>query len=77
MVEETPARGIRRRSDKLRIIGWANLLVCVAVGLFADFGDAAMRWTAAAVWSLALLGVCYGRARQMDREGPVRRREGS
>ena len=74
MADETH-RGMRRRAEKLRFIGWMNLLVCVAVGLFADFGDAAVRWTAAAVWSLALLGICYARARQMDREGPVRRRE--
>ena len=70
-------RGMRRRADKLRFIGWANLLVCVAVGLFADFGDAAARWSVAAVWSLLLLAVCYARARQMDREGPVQRRERS
>ena len=75
MGEDTARGGMRRRSDKLRFIGWTNLLVCVAVGLFADFGDAAVRWSAAAVWSLLLLGVCYARARQMDREGPVRRRE--
>ena len=74
MTQDT-RRGIRRRSDKLRFIGWANLLVCVAVGLFSDFGDAAVRWSAAAVWSLLLLAVCYQRARQMDRDGPVKRRE--
>ena len=75
MSAESEKRGIRRRSDKLRFIGWMNLLVCVAVGLFSDFGDAAVRWSAAAVWSLLLLAVCYARAHQMDRAGPVKRRE--
>jgi hypothetical protein len=68
-------RGLRRRADKLRFIAWANLLACVAAGLIVDFGDAALRWTAAAVWSLLFLAVCYARARQMDRDGPVQRRE--
>ena len=72
---ESEKRGMRRRSDRLRFIGWTNLLVCVAVGLFSDFGDAAVRWSAAAVWSLLLLALCYARAGQMDREGPVKRRE--
>ena len=66
-------RGMRRRSDKLRFLGWANLLVCMAVGAFLDFGDAALRWSAAAIWSVLLLATCYARAAQMDREGPVKR----
>jgi hypothetical protein len=66
-------RGMRRRADKLRFIGWANLMVCVVVGLFLDFGDAAMRWTIAMGWSLLLLLVCHVRAAQMDKDGPVQR----
>jgi hypothetical protein len=67
-------RCMRRRADKLKFIGWANLLVCMGVGVFADFGSAALRWSAAAAWSALLLVVCYARAAQMDREGPVKRR---
>jgi hypothetical protein len=66
---------MRRRADKLRFIAWANLVVCVAVGLYLDFGDAAWKWSAAAVWSLLLFGVCHLRARQMDESGPIRRRQ--
>ena len=74
MAEEAEKRGLRRRADKLRFIGWANLLICVGVGLFSDFGDAAWRWTAAMTWSVLLLAVCYTRAGQMDKQGPVERR---
>lgn len=74
MAAQPDPRGLRRRADKLRFIGWANLLVCVAVGLLLDFGDAALRWSAAAAWSLLLLVVCYARAAQMDKEGPKQRR---
>lgn len=66
--------GLRRRADKLRFVGWANLLVSVTVGLFLDLGDTATRWTVAVVWSLVFLAVCYLRAAQMDRNGPTRRR---
>ena len=71
---EREQRGMRRRADKLRFLAWANLLVCMAVGVFADFGDAALRWSAAAVWSVLFLVVCYARAAQMDKAGPVPRR---
>ena len=71
--EQSEQRGMRRRADKLRFIAWANLLACVVAGLLVDFGDAALRWTAAAVWSLAFMAICYTRARQMDREWPVQR----
>jgi hypothetical protein len=67
-------RGMRRRADKLRFIGWANLLVCMGVGAFGDFGETALRWSAVALWSVLLLTVCYARAAQMDRNGPVKRR---
>ena len=66
--------GLRRRADKLRIIAWTNLALCVAVGLFLDLGEAALRWTAVAVWSLLLFFACHLRAKQMDGEGPVKRR---
>ena len=71
---EREQKGIRRRADKLRFVAWANLLVCMAVGVFADFGDAALRWSAAAAWSVLFLVVCYARAAQMDKAGPVLRR---
>ena len=70
----TDPGGLRRRADKLRFISWANLLVCVGVGVFGDFGDTVTRWTAAMAWSVLLLIVCHVRAAQMDRDGPVRRR---
>jgi hypothetical protein len=75
MAEQAEKRGLRRRADKLRFIAWANLLVCIGVGLFSDFGEAIWRWTAALTWSLALLAVCYARAGHMDKEGPVHRRQ--
>jgi hypothetical protein len=65
---------MRRRADKLRFVAWANLLVCMVAGVFLDFGAAALRWSAAAVWSVLFLVVCYARAAQMDRAGPVQRR---
>ena len=71
---EGDKRGMRRRADKLRFIAWTNLLVCMGAGVFLDFGDAALRWSAAAIWSVLLLVVCYRRAAQMDGEGPVQRR---
>jgi hypothetical protein len=74
MAEQPDPRGIRRRADKLRFIGWANLLVCVGVGLFLEVGDPASRWSAAMTWSLLLLLICYVRAGQMDKQGPVQRR---
>ena len=74
MSEPEQQRGMRRRADKLRFIAWANLLLCMGVGVFADFGDAALKWSAAAIWSVLLLAVCYARAAQMDREGPVQRK---
>ncbi len=74
MSEQPDQRGLRRRADKLRVIGWINLLVCVAAGFFIDFADRGLYWTAAATWSLLLLALCYMRAGQMDKEGPVRRR---
>lgn len=73
--EPPEKRGLRRRADKLRAIGWINLLVCVAAGLFLDFGDRAWHWTAAATWALLFLAACYARAGQLDRDGPVRRRQ--
>jgi hypothetical protein len=75
MTAEGDLRGLRRRADKLRFIAWANLVVCLGVGLFLDFGDAALRWSAAMLWSALLLVVCHARAAQMDRAGPVKRRE--
>ena len=66
---------MRRRADKLRFISWANLLVCVGVGLFSDIGDTATRWTVAMAWSVLLLIVCHVRAAQMDRQGPIKRRQ--
>jgi hypothetical protein len=74
MTAEPDQRGLRRRADKLRFVSWANLLVCVAVGLFSDIGDSASRWSIVAGWSLLLLAVCHVRAAQMDKHGPVRRR---
>ena len=74
VMAEQERRGMRRHADKLRFIAWANLLVCLLAGVFLDFGDAALRWSAAAVWSVLFLVVCYARATQMDRAGPVRRR---
>jgi hypothetical protein len=74
MAAEPTPRGLRRRSDKLRFIGWANMFVCLAVGVFLDFGDTVTRWSAAAAWSALLLVVCYARAAQMDKEGPIKRR---
>jgi hypothetical protein len=75
-MEAQPApRGLRRRSDKLRFIAWANMFVCAAVGLFTDVGDAVWRWSVAVVWSLLLIAVCYARAAQIDKEGPVQRRQ--
>ena len=71
---EPDQQGLRRRADKLRFISWANLLVCVAIGVFSDFGDAVYRWTAAMAWSVLLLIVCHARAAQMDKQGPVQRR---
>ncbi|MGZ9037510.1 MAG: hypothetical protein ACXW2I_13135 [Burkholderiales bacterium] len=44
------------------------------VGLFLDFGDTALRWSAAMIWSLLLFVVCHVRAAQMDKEGPIQRR---
>jgi hypothetical protein len=73
MVEQE-RKGMRRRADKLRFVAWANLLMCLIVGVFLDFGDAALRWSAAAAWAVLFLIACYARATQMDREGPVRRR---
>ena len=75
MTAKTDARGMRRRADKLRFISWANLLVCVGVGLFSDLGEAVLRWTVVLAWSVLLLVVCHARAAQLDRQGPVRRRE--
>jgi hypothetical protein len=69
-------RGLRRRADKLRFVAWANLFMCVAVGLYLDFGDAALKWSAAALWSLLLFGVCHLLAGRMDQSGPVKRRQG-
>jgi hypothetical protein len=74
MAAQPDRRGIRRRADKLRFIAWANLLVCVFAGLFLDFGDTALRWSAAMIWSLLLFVVCHVRAAQMDKEGPIQRR---
>ena len=74
MAEPIDQRGLRRRADKLRFISWANLLVCVLVGVFGDFGDTASRWTAAMAWSVLLLVVCHARAAQMDKDGPVKRK---
>ena len=71
---EHEQRGMRRRADKLRFVAWANLLVCMMVGALLDFGDAALRWSAAAAWSVLFLVVCYARAAQMDKAGPVQRR---
>lgn len=68
------SRGLRRRADKLRIIGWTNLLGCVAVGLFLDFGNSASLWSAAMAWAVLLLIVCSVRAAQMDKRGPRQRR---
>ena len=68
-------RGLRRRADKLRFIGWANLLGCVAVGLFLDLGNTASRWSAVMGWAVLLLIICCGRAAQMDRHGPKQRRK--
>ena len=75
MAAQSEQRGLRRRADKLRFIAWANLVLCVVVGLYLDFGDAALKWSAAALWSLLLFGVCHMRARQMDETGPIRRRQ--
>jgi hypothetical protein len=72
---QTERRGMRRRADKLRFIAWANLLVCVGVGMFLDFGDAAVRWLAAMAWSLFLFVVCHARAARMDRDGPTPRQQ--
>ena len=66
--------GVRRRSDKLRFISWANLLICVAAGLFLEIGDPVSRWSAVVAWALLFLVVCHLRARQMDKAGPVQRR---
>ena len=74
MAEREQQRGMRRRADKLRFVAWANLLMCMIVGTFLDFGDAALRWSAAAAWAVLFLIVCYARAAQMDRAGPVQRR---
>jgi hypothetical protein len=74
MTAKTDPRAMRRRADKLRFISWANLLVCVAVGIFSDFGDTVTRWTAAMAWSVLLLVVCHARAAQMNKEGPIQRR---
>ena len=73
-IVKSDARGMRRRADKLRFISWANLLVCVGVGLFSDIGDPTTRWSIAMGWSVLLLIVCHVRAAQMDREGPIKRR---
>jgi hypothetical protein len=73
MAAEPAPRGLRRRADKLRFIAWANMVVCLAVGVFLDYGDTVTRWSAAAAWSVLLLVVCYARAAQMDRDGPVKR----
>ncbi len=69
------ARGFRRRADKLRFISWANLLGCVATGLFLDLGNSATRWSAVMAWAVLLLVVCSLRAAQMDRAGPKQRRQ--
>ena len=74
MTEREQQRGMRRRADKLRFVAWVNLLTCLIVGAFLDFGDAALRWSAAAAWSVLFLVICYARAAQMDRAGPVQRR---
>ena len=73
MAAEPAPRGLRRRADKLRFIAWANMVVCLAVGVFLDYGDTVTRWSAAAAWSVLLLVVCYARAAQMDGDGPVKR----
>lgn len=65
--------GMRRRADKLRFIGLANLLLCIAVGIFSEIGETATRWTALVAWSVLLLVVCNVRATQMDHRGPTRR----
>lgn len=75
MAEQPERRGMRRRSDKLRFIAWANLLLSVLIGLSVDFGDAGLRWAAVALWALLLFAVCHMRAAQMDKEGPVERRQ--
>jgi hypothetical protein len=75
MSEQTDQRGMRRRADKLRFISVANLLLCVAVGIFSEIGEAAVRWTALVAWSVLLLVVCNVRATQMDKQGPIRRRQ--
>lgn len=74
MTEREQQRGMRRRADKLRFVAWVNLLMCMIVGAFLDFGDAALRWSAAAAWSVLFLVMCYARAAQMDKAGPVQRR---
>ena len=52
---------LNRRADKLRFISWANLLVCVGVGLFSDIGDTATRWSIAMGWSVRhTVMVLYG-----------------
>jgi hypothetical protein len=50
------------------------MFVCLAVGVYLDYGDTVTRWSAAAAWSVLLLVVCYARAAQMDKEGPRKRR---
>lgn len=74
MAEREQQRGMRRRADKLRFVAWVNLLMCMIVGAFLDFGDAALRWSAVAAWSVLFLVMCYARAAQLDKAGPVQRR---
>ena len=75
LARQPDTRGFRRRADKLRFIAWANLLGCVAVGLFLDLGTAASRLSAVMVWGVLLLVVCSVRAAQMDSDGPKQRRQ--
>lgn len=75
MTEETEQRGLRRRADKLRFIGLANLFLCMVVGIFSDIGETAWRWTAVVGWSVLLLVACNVRANQMDKQGPVTRQQ--
>ena len=75
MTEQTDQRGMRRRADKLRFIALGNLLLCMAVGIFSDIGEAAWRWAAVLSWSALLLVVCNVRATQLDQRGPTRRQQ--
>jgi hypothetical protein len=75
VTEKTDQRGMRRRADRLRFLSLANLLLCMAVGTFSEIGEAAERWTALVAWSVLFFVACNVRASQMDKQGPIRRRE--